>query len=93
MTVFAKDPGALLDYTIDWAAQYLAGDALASSIWSVEPDETGGIQVASHGFDTSTTQVSLSAGIPGHIYRVTNRVTTSGGRTDERSLDIRVLER
>src|SRR3982751_3788368 len=40
MTLLLKDPDAVLDYAIDWGAQYLdEGDLIADSTWSVEPDE------------------------------------------------------
>ncbi|MEE4350418.1 MAG: hypothetical protein V2J26_09335 [Pacificimonas sp.] len=36
---------------------------------------------------------TLAGGLRGHVYRVTNRVTFTDGRTDERSLSIRVDDR
>jgi len=51
MTFLLKDPGAVLDYLIDWGAEYLDGDMLAASEWSVVPDEGGGVTVAGSDFD------------------------------------------
>ena len=42
MTLLLKDPDAVLDYSVDWGAQYLDGDLLAESDWSVTPSEAGG---------------------------------------------------
>ena len=46
MSFLLKDPDAVLDYSIDWGADYLAaGELLAASGWSVVPDEAGGVTV------------------------------------------------
>jgi hypothetical protein len=42
MSFLLKDPEAVLDYAVDWGAEYLSGDALQTSSWSVSPDEPGG---------------------------------------------------
>ena len=91
MTLLLKDPDAVLDYAIDWGAQYLAaGELLASSEWSIVPDEPGGVIVAGSDFDASTATVKAAGGIAGRLYRLVNRVTTAAGRTDDRSIVIRV---
>jgi hypothetical protein len=41
---------------------------------------------------TTTTTVWLSGGTAGYNYKVENRITTVGGRTDDRTLLIRVRE-
>ena len=51
MTLLLKDPEATLDYSVDWGAEYLSGDALAQSDWTVSPVEPGGVTVASSWFD------------------------------------------
>ena len=94
MSFLLKDPDAVLDYTIDWGAEYLAaGELLAASLWSVEPDETGGVSVAGSDFDASTTTAKAAGGIAGRLYSLVNRITTSAGRTDDRSILIRVENR
>jgi hypothetical protein len=93
MTLFLKDPGAVLDYSIDWGAEYLDGDMLAGSEWSVEPDEPSGVTVAGSDFDATSSSVKAAGGAPGSIYRLINRVTLQSGRVDERSIVIRVEER
>jgi hypothetical protein len=46
MTLLLKDPDAVLDYSIDWGAEYLgAGDLLAQSDWSVIPDEAESVTI------------------------------------------------
>ena len=94
MTLLLKDPAAVLDYAIDWGADYLGdGDLLAQSNWSVEPAETGGIAIVTTEFGDSVSSVQAGGGIAGRLYRLSNRVVTQSGRTDERSIVLRVEKR
>ena len=93
MTLLLKEPSAALDYSVDWGTDYLAGDALADSGWTVEPVEAGGLSVVSSGFDLLAAVVTVAGGLPGRIYRLTNRVTTAAGLTDARSIMVRVEKR
>lgn len=85
---FTKDPNAVLDYTIDWT-RWLSGDQIATSEWLVA---TGLTKVADSKTASSAT-VWLSGGPAGQSYTVTSRITTTGGRTEDRSFTIRVEER
>jgi hypothetical protein len=94
MTLLLKDPEAVLDYAIDWGAQYLdQGDLLADSSWSVDPDEPGGVSIAGSGFSDKISTVTAASGVPGRLYRLANKVLTQSGRTDERSITLRVEKR
>ena len=94
MTLLLKDPQAVLDYAIDWGAEYLGeGDALADSSWSVDPSEAGGISVVSSSFGDRTATVQAGGGVAGKLYRLENRVVTQSGRIDERSIVLRVEQR
>jgi hypothetical protein len=94
MSFLLKDPAAVLDYAIDWGAEYLGeGEPLATSDWSVVPDETGGMSIAATSFDASISTVSAGGGIAGRVYRLANRITTGSGRVDERSIVVRVEDR
>jgi hypothetical protein len=93
MTLLLKDPDAVLDYAIDWASEYLLGDLIADSQWSVVPDETGGVAIVGSQFDSSTTTVKASGGLTGRIYRLVNHVVLESGRTDNRSVVLRVEKR
>jgi hypothetical protein len=93
MSFLLKDPEAALDYAVDWGAEYLSGDALASSSWSVAPEEPGGASVIASSFDLLISTAQVTGGVPGKIYRVTNHVTTVGGREDSRSIYLRVEKR
>jgi hypothetical protein len=94
MSLLLKDPEAVLDYLIDWGAEYLGdGELLATSEWSVVPDEPGGVTVAGSDFDAATTSMKAAGGLSGHVYRLVNRIATGSGRVDERSIVIRVESR
>jgi hypothetical protein len=93
MSVFVKDPGASLEYAIDWAAGYLGEQSLVVSDWSVSPEDMAGLVVGAGRIEGGRTLVTLSGGRAGHVYRITNRVTFSDGGQDERMLVVRVEER
>jgi hypothetical protein len=86
---FEKDADAVLDWTFDWSEWLHSGEVIVSSL--ITPDTGLTIDSSSHG-DTSVV-AWVSGGTPGNVYRVASRVTTSDGRTDERSINVRVLER
>jgi len=88
MTTFTKDPIAVLDYSIEWS-KWLAGDQIQTSAWSVSDPA---IQAANDSNTATRTTVWLSGGASGQPYTVSNRITTSGGRTDERSFVIQVVQ-
>jgi hypothetical protein len=94
MTLLLKDSQAVLDYSIDWGAEYLGeGDLIADSTWSVTPDEPDGVVVAGSDFDASSSRVKAAGGIAGRLYKLVNRVTLDSGRIDERSIVLRVEKR
>jgi hypothetical protein len=85
---FYKDPNAVLDYVIDWTT-WLGSDTISSSTWTVP---TGITQVQA----TNTTKLAtiwLSGGTAGELYTLTNRIVTTGGRTEDRSITIAVRGR
>lgn len=86
---YTKDPQAVLDYARDWTDYLADGESITSSTWVV-PD---GITKASDSHDASSATIWLSGGTAGELYFITNRIVTNQGRTDDRSLIIRVQER
>jgi hypothetical protein len=93
VAIFVKDPAATVDYAVDWAAGYLANQTITGSNWNVEPEEAGGIVVTASGIEPDKTRATLSAGKIGRLYHITNLVSFSDGRNDERTLVVRVEER
>lgn len=90
--MYAKDPEAILDYAIDWAAFLGDGETIAQSLWHITPSETDGLALLSESESGTNHLAMVSGGVPGHVYRLTNRVTTDLGRTDDRSFLIRIIE-
>lgn len=96
MALYTKDPNSVLDYKVDWngaAADggpwLAAGETIASSNFTVP----AGITKDSQSNTTTTATVWLSGGTVGNEYAVVNRITTNQGRTDDRTITIRVQER
>lgn len=89
-TKYKKDPDALLDYTFDWAL-YLTpiGDAIASVVWVL----SAGLTKVSGAFTATTATVFVSGGVEGDTETVTCRITTSGGRTDDRTISLNIVPR
>lgn len=93
MAIFLKDPRARLDYAVDWSPGYLGAATIATSDWAVDPVEATGVAVGATLTAPTRTGATLDGGVPGHLYRVANRVTLSDGRSDERALTLRIDER
>ena len=89
-----KDPGATLNYGIDWQdddTPWLAtGDSIASSTWTVP----SGITKESDSSTSTTTTIKISGGTLGAVYDLVNRITTSvSGEIDERTIRITIGDR
>lgn len=93
MTLLLKDPEAVLDYAVDWGADYLSGDTLTESSWAISPAEAGGLSLVSSRFDLLVATAQVAGGLAGRIYRLTNHVVTAEGREDSRSILLRVERR
>ena len=93
MSYYLKDPQAAVDYSVDWSAGYLGARTVTASAWAVVPAEVGGIVVVAEMTAPARCAATLEGGVRGHVYRVTNHVTLSDGRSDERSLVMRVEDR
>jgi hypothetical protein len=88
-----KDPDAVLDYTFNWA-DYLqpTADTIASVAW-VTPTAPGSITVVSSSSTPTTATAFVSGGVLGQKEVLTCRITTTGGRVDDRSVLLRIVER
>ena len=93
MAIFLKDPAATIDYVVDWKTAYLAGQLITISEWRVDPQEPGGLTVVVAAISDGRSVATMAGGHRGNVYRLTNRVTFGDGRSDERSLDVRVEDR
>ena len=83
---FIKDPGSILDYTIDWDQGWLAGgETISTSVWKISPT---GLTQDSEAETTTTATITVSGGTHAVSYYVTNVITTSAARTGERTIRI-----
>jgi hypothetical protein len=78
-----KDPDEIKDYVLEWALLLIA-DTIATSIWIVP----SGIVKNSDSHTNDTTTIWLSGGTAGAKYLFTNRITTTGGRTYDRTVKL-----
>lgn len=87
METYTKDPDAILSYGFNWT-EWLNGDTIATSDWLLP----SGITEDSASNTTTATQIIISGGTAGTSYVVTNRITTAGGLTEDRSFTLQVRE-
>jgi len=90
---FVKDPASVLDYKFDWSV-YLDTDSspaetISTSQWSAD----AGITIDSDSKTDTDATVWLSGGVATREYEVTNKITTSVGRTVDRSFTVQVAQR
>ena len=105
---FTKDPSAILDWAFDWkplthGVSGATSDWLATGETIAVDSETGeklititadaGITVDSSTELDGKVTVWLSGGTAGEWYDIACKITTSAGRTDERTLSIQIQER
>jgi len=81
------DPDAVVDYVIDWT-KWLNGDNIATSLWAL-----ANATESSASNTTKTATVFISAAVAGKVVTMRNRITTTGGRTEDRTLRAKVREK
>lgn len=86
---YTMDSDAVLDFAFEWASWLSTLETISSSTITASP----GITVNSTSNTTTKVTVWLSGGTAGKPYTVANRITTNQGRTDERTITIRVVNR
>ncbi len=92
-----KDPSAVLDYMFDWTEWLATGETIAvdsetgEKLITITADT--GITVDSSTESDGKVTVWLSGGTAGINYKVACLITTTAGRTDERTIWIMVRER
>ena len=89
LAVFLKDPGSLLDYGIDWSEWLLPGDTLTGSTWSVP----AGLTLVSSSYASNVAMLFIQGGTVNTTYDVMNEIMTTGGRRDQRTIRIMVVDR
>lgn len=102
MVVMTKDPSAVLDFSWDWTAWLAANDDDEIDTFEVtleerdlvedEPEDLVELTLDSSSGDGAIVTAWLSGGVLEAELRVTCRIVTTGGRTDERSIWLQILE-
>ena len=87
-SAFMKDPNSTLDFAIDWSA-WLGTDTIATATWTVPT----GITKVTDSASTTVATIWLSGGTAGAQYDLLCRITTAGGRTDDRTISIYAREK
>ena len=87
---YKKDPNATLDYSFDWGP-YLT--PLADTITLVEWVLSTGLTKVSQSNTTTTATVFVSGGVLDETETLTCRITTAGGRIDDRTIELVMVAR
>lgn len=85
----AKDPNEVLDYSVNWSDELLAGETISTSAWTVPQ----GITKDSDSVSGSSTIIWLSGGTDGQSYELVNRIVTSAARTFDQTVKLTVKTR
>ena len=86
---YTKDPSAILDWAYDWTDWLAAAETITDHTITADT----GITVDSSTEDAGIVTVWLLGGTAGENYKVACLVETSAGRTDERTIWIKVVNR
>ena len=86
---YTKDPSAILDWAFDWTDWLAAAETITDHTITADT----GITVDSSTESDGKIIVWLSGGTAGINYKVACLIATSAGRTDERTIWIKVVDR
>lgn len=87
---YKKDPNATLDYSFDWTAYLLP---ITDTIANVSFIASAGITVVSQSNTPTVATAFVSGGVMGATETLTCRIVTAGGRTDDRTIDLKIVTR
>ena len=89
MKTFLKDPDAVLDFSFNWSAWLSTDETISAYTITAGSGITKDSDSESDGIVT----VWLSGGVVEMVYEIACKIETNQGRTDERTLAVRVSER
>lgn len=87
--IWIKDPDAVLDWSFDWSRWLDAGETITLATVAA----TGSVVVDSTVTASPIVTAWVSGGTAGDTDSVTCQITTSDGRTDERTIRLSIRER
>lgn len=85
---YTKDPDAVTDYPFDWSDWMESGDTISTVTVTV----SSGLTKDSVTFTTSAVVVWVSGGTAGTVYTIACRIVTADGRTEERTIRVKLKE-
>ncbi len=86
---FTKSPSAILDYQADWTSWLTNSETITTVCWVIP----SGLTLVTSTCNTSGCATAfLSGGSASQTYAVTNKILTSGSRTNDRTFFIRVAD-
>ena len=89
-TTYKKDPDATLDYEFDWSAWLTE---ITDTISSVDWVLSDGLTEVSSSNTTTGATIFVSGGTLDETETVTCRITTAGGRIDDRTVNLKMVSR
>lgn len=89
MSIWVKDPEAVVDFAFDWSTWLASGDTIDTFTVTVP----SGITLDSSSEASGVVTAWISGGTAGTTYIVECKIVTTQGRTDERSRPLDVFER
>lgn len=89
MSYVLADPDSVLNWSHDWATDWLAeGDTIASRQWSIMP--LNGTSPETPTLTNDTADIVFVSGLQaGKVYHLTEHVVTTAGVEDERTIVLR----
>jgi hypothetical protein len=93
LTWAAKDPGDVLDYTIDFSPAFVGnpGDTIADLEVAISPSQPGDLTINRASADGTSAVLWLGAGQAGTTYTVTVSIVANSGRALSRSVLLPVI--
>ena len=90
----SKDPGATLQYAVDWSEWLPTGDTIDTTTWVQESVHTNGnLTLSGSATLNGVNTIDISGGTEGELYTVRNTITTNENLTDVRRFRIKVEKR
>ncbi len=86
MAFVTQDPDATKTHSVEWSDWLPDGDAISSASWEISPD---GPTVVDLGESGTVSSADVSGCTYGAIYRLTCRMISDGGETEDQSIEIR----
>ena len=83
-----KDPNAVLDFSIDWGPWLDTGDTIETSTWTISPNT---ISTTANSHTSSLATIWLTGGTVGVKYTILNHIVTLGGRANDATFKIHVV--